>query len=327
MNNCTVCDDGFRNDNPNKIICDGICRQVFHAECVNFNNDALLQYRQIPNLQWFCDNCIIQVRSPTSSSNVSSHLFSKLNSTVVVPTSSPFYVQRSLPAANPKRKPRPSAKPTTSSVSLVNKSPTVKSNIKKANDLISLPPFKNVIGPVHKSLNSPCTNGSHPITTPVTNQSDVDQPKPKCDTENFEETLTEPSENPSANSSSFAEVLTKSSIAEKVSARVKGSPFEPEKDLFRLQSIASKIETHKIAYVSNLHPSVTEEEIVNYLLLNNVISSTEDVSCKKLVARNVDLDTVSFVSFKVTVRSDLFHAVVNSKLWPDRVVVREFVNR
>lgn len=326
MNNCTVCDDGFRNDNPNKIICDGICRQVFHAECVNFNKDALLQYRQIPNLQWFCDNCIIQVRLPTSSSNVSSPLFSKLNSTVV-PTSSPFYVQRSLPAANHKRKPRPSPKPTTSSVFLLTKSPTVKRNVKKANDWISLPPFKDVIGPGHKSLNSPCTNGTHPITKPVTNQSDVDQPKPKYDTENFKETLTELSENPSANSSSFAEVLTKSSSAEQVSTRVKGSPIEPEKDLSQLQSIASTIETHKIAYVSNLHPSVTEEEIVNYLLLNNVISSTEDVSCKKLISRNVDLDTVSFVSFKVTVRSDLFHAVVNSKLWPDKVVAREFVNR
>lgn len=315
MNNCTLCDDGFRNNNPNKIICDGICRQVFHAECVNFNKDALLQYRQMPNLQWFCDSCIIQIRS----CNVSSPLLNKFNSTVV-PTSSPFYVQRSLPTANRKRKPIQSAKPTTSSVFLVTKSPTVKS------DLSSLQ-LKYVTMPENQSLNSPCATGSHPMTTPVINQSDVAQPEPKDNTADFKEALTEPLGNPSANSSSFAEVLTTSSIAEKVSAREKGSPIKPRKESTQQRSIVSPIETNRIAYVSNFHPSTTEEEVINYLLLKNVISSIEDVSCKKLVSSNVDLDTVSFVSFKVTIRSELFHAVVNSKLWPDKVIVREFVNR
>lgn len=36
MNNCAVCDGCFRNER-NKIICDGICRQCFHAECANFS--------------------------------------------------------------------------------------------------------------------------------------------------------------------------------------------------------------------------------------------------------------------------------------------------
>src|ERR1700704_1029884 len=99
MNNCTSCGDCFRNDHPNKIICDGNCRQSFHADCVNFSKEALLCYREMPNLQCFCDSCIIQARS----SNISSPLFNKFNSTAVIPTSSPSSVQCSVIAAKSKR--------------------------------------------------------------------------------------------------------------------------------------------------------------------------------------------------------------------------------
>ena len=131
MNNCAVCDGCFRNENPNKIICDGICRQSFHAECANFSKNALICYREMPNLQWFCDGCIIQTRL----SNVSSSLFNKFNSTVVTPASSPSYVQRSLIAAKRKRNrnPFPIAKLNNGSVSLVNRSPKFDHDISNVN--------------------------------------------------------------------------------------------------------------------------------------------------------------------------------------------------
>ena len=65
MNNCTLCDDCIRYYTRNKVILDGICRQAFHAECVSFNKDALLYYREMPNLQWLCDTfryCISEDR-------------------------------------------------------------------------------------------------------------------------------------------------------------------------------------------------------------------------------------------------------------------------
>lgn len=321
MNNCTVCDECFRNDNPNKIICDGVCRQVFHAECVNFNKDALLCYREMPNLHWFCDSCTIQTRS----FNVSSPPFNKFNSTVVVPTSSPSYVQRSLPAANRKRKPISGAKPVTSSAFLATQSANVNRETKKANDLSS-PPSKNEMRSINELVNSTCPNGSQSLTKSVINQSDVVQPKSKHNTVDFEDTFTEQLENAST-SSSFAEVLITSPIAKQVPVQVKSSPIQPQTDSNQPRSMESQLKTQKIAYVSNFHPSVTEKEVIDYLLLKEVISSPEDVSCKKLVSPNAEMDSVSFVSFKVAVGSEIFHTVVNNKLWPDGVIAREFVNR
>lgn len=338
MNNCTVCDDFFRIDNPDKVICDGVCRRVFHANCVNFSKDALLFYREMPNLQWFCDNCILQSRSI----NVSSPPFRKLNSTVVIPTSSPSYAQRSFHAINQKRKHVPRAKRFESSVLLVDKSPSVNRDIHENNDSCNLS-TKNEVQLANHLVNSPRVNGLHLLDTSVVKQTDVAQLKPLHDTADATATLTRSSdpEVPFANSSTFSEVLTSSSIAEQVSANSKiesiqgrkssnqpqKDSIQPQKDLIQSRSIVSPSETHKVAFVSNFHPSVTENEVVDYLLLKNVISSPEDVSCKKLISPYVDIDSVSFVSFKVTVNSKIFHAVVNDELWPDDIIVREFVKR
>ena len=393
MNSCNVCDDGFRNGNPNKIICDGICRQAFHANCVNFNKDALLHYREMPNLQWFCDSCIIQTRSI----NVSSSPLN--NSTVFVPTSSPRYVQHTFPAANRKRKPIRSVKQTKSSVFLVNKSPIVNCNNENANDLSS-PPSKNEM-PLVSKLSA---NGSYSFTTSEFSQSDV--AKQKHNSEDFKEITEKPDiKNLSAAFNSYAEILSSSSIAENGSTKVKNSPIKPlictnvhsqtivspsesrkvayvsnfhplvteEVDPSRTTSknemplttklpnslnkyesseinqadagkpkhntpdfkqstekshtISSGFVTRRDVYVSNFHPSVTEEEVVDYLVEKNVISSSEEVSCKKLVSPNVSLAFVSFVSFKMTVSSEVFQKVVNNELWPDGVTAREFVKR
>ncbi|XP_037050719.1 uncharacterized protein LOC119084759 [Bradysia coprophila] len=325
MNNCTVCDGCFRNDNPNKIICDGICRQSFHAECVNFNKNALMCYREMPNLQWFCDGCIIQSRS----SNVVSPLATKFNSTVAIPTSSPSYVQRSLIAAkrNRNRHPFLNEKPKKNSVFLVNRSPTVERDVRNASDSMSGSSSVRHMQPGNHLDESSAANGSAPLTSPVITKSDVVQSKPQRNLADFEETTTEPSESKTEpdNSSSFAEVLAKSSVAEPVPANAKRSTTQLDKAIQSQLMIPS--DTHKVLYVSNCKPSVTELEIVDYLLRENMISSAGDVSCKILVSPYVNRDSVSFVSFKITVNSKIFHSLLNEELWPEGITVREFVNR
>lgn len=109
MNNRTVCDDCFQNDNPNRVICDGICRRPFHADCANFSKNALMYYREMPNLQWFCDSCIQTRSSNFMAANVkecahevlrhlngSSTLFNDFNSNVINSMSSPLYIQHPL---------------------------------------------------------------------------------------------------------------------------------------------------------------------------------------------------------------------------------------
>lgn len=302
MNNCAVCDGCFRNDNPDKVICDGICRQSFHAECANFSKNALLCYREMPNLQWFCDGCIMQIRS----SNVTSP-FNNFNSAVVFPTSSPSYVQRSFINAKRNRNSYPNVKPKENPVLLATGSPKFEHGNRKVNSSMCNSSSVNEMQPKNCLVKSPGTNGSIQ-TTSVINKADADHPKPQ--------------------QNSFAEVLTKSSTAESTPIEVKDSTIQPQNDLMKPQRIASpRSETFKVAYVSNFHPSVTEEEVVEYLLQNNIIASVEDVLCKKLVSPNVNIDSVSFVSFKITCNFEIFRSVVNSELWPEKVVVREFVKR
>ncbi len=316
MNNCTVCDDSFRNGNPNKVICDGICRQSFHAECVNFSKDSLLCYREMPNLQWLCDGCIIQIRS----SNVSFPPLNKFNSTVVIPTSSPSYIERSLIPAKRNR----NAKQKNGSVFLVNRSTNVVQD--SSNDTLNEIQSEGSVKP-------PGANGlNSPITTVAIQsiQSVCAQSKSPHNTAEFKETRKEPLEleNPPENSTSFADVLTKSPIDEPVPGEVKNPTIQPRNDLFKSPFIGSPSSvTHKVVYVSKFHPSVTEKEVVDYLLSKDIITSADDVSCKILVSPNVNMDSVSFVSFKITVNSKIFHSVVNGKLWPDGVIVREFVKR
>lgn len=322
MNNCTVCDGSFRNDNPNKIICDGICRQCFHADCVNFSKDALRCYREMPNLQWFCDGCIVQ----TCSSNVLSPPFNKLNSTVVIPTSSSSHIRPSFIAANRNRKLNKS------SVSLSTRSPNVKQNlnISNVNNSICSSAVQEKNQPENQLIQSPRRNGSNPLTTSVHIQSDVTQSKPLNDSAVCEENRNVSSElkTPPGNSGSFAEVLTKSLISEHATDNVKNSKNLSLNDSIQSQPIVSPpSETQRIIYLSNLHPSVTEEVVVDYLLNKKLISSAADVSCQKLLSPYVNMDSISFVSFKITVNSKIFHSLVNKKFWPDDVIVREFVKR
>lgn len=318
MNNCTVCDGCFQNDHRNKIICDGICRQPFHAECANFSKDALLCYREMPNLQWFCDGCIIQTRL----SNVSSRQFDNFNSTAIIPTSSPSYAQCTLIAAKSKRKrnrnrnhnPIPDARSNkASSVLLVTRSANVEHDVTKANDSMSSSSLGSEMQPKKGLVTSPSVYGEKPPTTSI--QCNVALPTTQHNTAGSKLTLEEPSELTTrpAGSSSSGGVLTESSI----SAR----------DSVYSRSIVSPSETHKVAYVSNFHPSVNAIQVINYLCMKKVISSSKEVSCKKLVSPDVDIDSVSFVSFRITADSKIFHSIVNSNIWPNGIVAREFLKR
>lgn len=330
MNNCAVCDGCFRNDHPNKVICDGICRQSFHAECANFSKDALSCYREMPNLQWFCDGCIFQSRS----SNVSPSQFSKFSSTAVSPTSLPSYMQRTLTVAKVKRSrnrnPVSNARSNdNNSVFLASKSANAERDVMKADGAMSSSPSANLKRPVDRLVKSPSVRESGPLTTCEITQSDVSLLETPRNTAGFELTHKEPSESktPPAGSSSSVNVLTKSSVSPQVSSEGESPTVRQRYTSIDSRVILAPSEIRKVAYVSNFDPSVTEKHVVSYLLRKNVISSAEDVSCQILVSPNADMSTVTFVSFRISVNSETFHSIVNSELWPDGIVAREFVRR
>ena len=78
----------------------------------------------------------------------------------------------------------------------------------------------------------------------------------------------------------------------------------------------------KSIWISRLHRDTTEDDIEQYI--KTAITSSCDVAVRKLVKKDRDLTSYSFVSFRVTCTADFFDALMDPKIWPSTVTVREF---
>lgn len=77
-------------------------------------------------------------------------------------------------------------------------------------------------------------------------------------------------------------------------------------------------------YISNLDPHTSTEQV------STVISTKFGINplmCTKLVAADRNLDALQFVSFKVIVPEKLFAKFLDANLWPNGVIVREFIQK
>lgn len=81
----------------------------------------------------------------------------------------------------------------------------------------------------------------------------------------------------------------------------------------------------KTIFVSRLSPETTVDDILKFLVESKVISNPTEVKCFRLVPKDKDVSELSFVSFKLTVPTELYDTVMNSNLWPGRVALREFI--
>lgn len=78
-------------------------------------------------------------------------------------------------------------------------------------------------------------------------------------------------------------------------------------------------------YLSAFEPSTSDSEIVAFV--KECMSSTEvDPKVVRLVAKNKDPSTLSFVTFKVGVPKTLKDVALSSETWPDNIYFREFDN-
>lgn len=86
---------------------------------------------------------------------------------------------------------------------------------------------------------------------------------------------------------------------------------------------AEKPKFEKAVWVSRLGPTVTEECIKNHIASISSISSNFTVH--KLVKKDRDVSTLNFVSFKIAVNIPDFEILNDPSVWPENVLVREFV--
>ncbi|XP_058456595.1 uncharacterized protein LOC131433992 [Malaya genurostris] len=75
-------------------------------------------------------------------------------------------------------------------------------------------------------------------------------------------------------------------------------------------------------YLSRFHPSVSKEMVSQ--LTKDGLQCSEDVTVIPLVKKDVDVNTLNFVSFKVGILPKFREAALNPDTWPQGVLFREF---
>lgn len=92
--------------------------------------------------------------------------------------------------------------------------------------------------------------------------------------------------------------------------------------------LISKSMKMRDVYISNVRPDTRESIILDHLKKFELTRNSMDViTCKKLIRRNIDINNLTFLSFKLCVPEKCFEFVVDPSNWPSDIVVKEFENR
>lgn len=81
----------------------------------------------------------------------------------------------------------------------------------------------------------------------------------------------------------------------------------------------------KSIWISKFHPETQPEELVNYIVEHTTVKDKSSFECVKLVKKDSDISTMSFVSFKINVTPEAFEVLIDPENWPQNKHVREWV--
>lgn len=108
------------------------------------------------------------------------------------------------------------------------------------------------------------------------------------------------------------------SVAGKSSAVI-GKPLSP--------SVAKPTRSkspRKTIWISRLHRDTSEEEILSYISDNLRVPVDDRVQVRKLVKRDRDISSYSYVSFRITCPTTTFQTLLDADKWPSNCMIREF---
>lgn len=93
----------------------------------------------------------------------------------------------------------------------------------------------------------------------------------------------------------------------------------------RINPLNRKTTFEKAVWVSGLDPSVTIEEMNEFIMKNTEVKENDKFECHKLVKKDCDTSKLSYISFKIAVNAEHFQHLLNPQIWPKYVSVREFL--
>lgn len=121
---------------------------------------------------------------------------------------------------------------------------------------------------------------------------------------------------------------TNKPVTSGTSAKVIGKPISPQQSNIRSNAMSANQKAmpanQKAIWVSGLHRDTTENEMEKYVkeLVGGI--ETDQYHIRKLVKKDRELSSYSFVSFKITCPESKFEVLLDPKKWPSNSRIREF---
>lgn len=187
-------------------------------------------------------------------------------------------------------------------------------------DLTSI---KQISTDIYQKVNHPIQNLS--INTPVEAQTPIEQ-QPFSFAQIINEQRT-------ANRLSGGMKRTASAINSPAEEKPKNLP-PPKMGTRSIQSnlkiappSVPKSKLDRSVHVSRIDKSVSTEMIIEYITQNSQLKPTDDFKCTLLVKKDTDVNTLSFVSYKIDVKSEHFSQLIDVNFWPQGAFIREFISQ
>lgn len=329
MEPCNVCKEEIVN-RKDFISCYGFCNNNFHFSCLkngneNYKNPLLGYLDKIPNLQWFCNDCV-------------QYTIDGVHVSVL------RLVQQIACKA----------------IDVQHVTPTIKHSMqteKSADSDSQLPPIATKISnelPISNLNQIPTEINSNENTNQTTNDDVTEEMETQSiDTDNatnvasisnsnidnsifsnsvFHRNYTSKSAHKRSRSCSPSEISNvnkkscDSSEVQSISSAQKSSlsDFVIDRNAKSNQKINDKV--IRSLYLSPFSPETDPTKIINHLNSFDFINKfSGDIKCIKLVKKKRNEKSHSFVSFKLEIPDEFFELVADSNIWPIGVTVKEFV--
>lgn len=88
---------------------------------------------------------------------------------------------------------------------------------------------------------------------------------------------------------------------------------------------AQKPKFDKSIHVSRIDKSVSLDMINDYIAQNSQLKPSDDFRCTLLVKKDKDINSLSFISYKIDVNSVHFAELIDVNFWPEGAYIREFI--
>lgn len=296
---CDICNDRV-GDSLDGIKCYGLCRRTFHFTCISKSNPhykkALLStLSQIPNLKWFCNDCIV---NSLIIANTAFHPITQSLSNCVTQITSLMSSAVSLKPVEPKSTP---------DLDTLTPGDQAQSQIDQQRDAMNQTmntlENQNILddNSDFRMETEDGSTGSGSLSSFVT----VRGKKRK-----FSDVTLSPSKRQNTGETSPLDSLV----------------FHPNVNASgSSNSNQDSASSDRLIYISPFEPQTKCEHIINHLkrhsFFDKIVNKT---SCSRLVPENTSRK-LTFVSFRLQVPNDYFHIFMDPKIWPANTTIKEFV--